>query len=94
MNTINEKDVSTKIFDEIPEIDLPNIGLGTMRTSGTYVALLMQLEDKSQRAKILIDVAKKLGITLEEITDTYLDYGCPKCGMSMKLHKARGGKCF
>lgn len=86
------KQVSTEKFEEIPEIRLPSIGLGTMRTSGTYIALLLQLENKGRRVEIMVNAAKKLGISLEEITDTYL--GCPKCGMSMKPHKARGGHCF
>lgn len=90
----SEEQLSTKTFKEITEINLPCIGLGTLRTSGTYIAVLLQLEDKGQRANILIDVAKQLGLTLEEITDTYLDYGCPKCGISMKLHKAQDGRCF
>lgn len=89
-----KNELSTTEFQEIPEVNVPSIGLGTHRTSGTYVALLMQLEDKDMRADILVDVAKRLGITLEEIQDTYLDKMCSNCGMSMKLHKKRDGKCF
>jgi hypothetical protein len=92
----NDLDISKidPTFREIPEIELLSIGLGTKRTSATYIAVLLQLEAKCERADILVSSAKALGITLEEIQDTFNDKMCSNCGMSMKMHKDRGGKCF
>lgn len=49
-------------------INLPSIGLGTMRTSATYAALLIQLEgDRWQQVDVIDSVMEALGIHPEEI---------------------------
>jgi hypothetical protein len=74
-------------------VELPNVGLGTMRTSGTYIGALLQLEDDEHYAvSILVDAAKTIGITLEQITEAWNDSMCPKCGMAQSLHTI-GGRC-
>ena len=87
-------DISAKVFREIPEVDLPSIGLGTCRSSGTYIIALLQLENPGDRVSILVDAAKQLGITLGQIKEEYTDTMCPECGMSMAAHKQNGGECF
>lgn len=55
-------------------IELPDIGLGIQRTSGTYIALLLQLEnDREQQAAIIADVCEHLGLSLEKIIE-YRDW--------------------
>lgn len=50
------------------EIDLPDIGSGTQRTSGTYIALLLQLEnDRQLQAEIIADVCDIIGLPLEKV---------------------------
>ena len=85
--------ITTERVEEIPAVDFPDIGYGTSRTSGTYIALLLSLEEPSDRAMILVDVAKQMGITLDELSGRYTDKGCPKCGVSLYDHKENGG-CF
>lgn len=56
------------------QIHLPDIGVGTSRTTGTYIALLLQLEnDKEVQASIIADVCEKLGIPLEKVIE-YRDW--------------------
>ncbi len=50
-------------------VELPDIGLGTQRTSGTYIALLLSLEDRSDVAGILLDVLDHLKITPEKLIE-------------------------
>ncbi|WP_169737346.1 hypothetical protein [Desulfobulbus elongatus] len=48
--------------------NLPNIGLGTMRTSATYAALFILLEgDRENQIDVLDSVMKALNIAPEEI---------------------------
>lgn len=49
-------------------ISLPDIGLGTMRTSATYAAALIQLEGRRcEQVDVLDSVMEALGISPEEI---------------------------
>lgn len=49
--------------------ELHDIGLGTLRTSATYAALLIQLEgSRWEQIRVLDSVMDALGITPEEIT--------------------------
>lgn len=49
-------------------ISLPDIGLGTMRTSATYAAALIQLEgSRWEQVDVLDSVMEALGISPEEI---------------------------
>lgn len=86
-------EINTQVTNEIPQVDFPNIGLGTRRSSGTIIALLLALEEPFSRAEILVHIAKKFGITLNELTDKYNDTMCEKCGVSMAAHRNHGG-CF
>jgi hypothetical protein len=56
------------IRDGETTIELPSIGLGTMRTAATYAALLIQLEGARQsQIDVLDSVMESLGIHPEEI---------------------------
>lgn len=88
-----EKEVSTQAFTEIPMVTVPDIGLGTCRAAGTYIVMLLQLEEPARRAGIIVHAAKKLGIPLDELTGEYTDSMCPKCGVSMYSHIKNGG-CY
>lgn len=49
-------------------ISLPDIGLGTMRTSATYAAALIQLEGRRcEQIDVLDSVMEALGITPDQI---------------------------
>ena len=85
--------LSTKIKTVPPVFDFQGDGLGTMRSSGAIIVMLLSMEDTFSRAGILVFAAKEMGITLEELTDEYLDHSCDKCGISMVLHKRSGGEC-
>jgi hypothetical protein len=85
--------VSREVRDRPPAVELASVGLGVMRPSGAYVIALMQLEPVERRVKILVDAAKKLGISLEELAEAYTDGPCENCGTSLAAHKADGGKC-
>lgn len=74
-------------------LSIPDVGYGTSRTSGTYIMLLLSLENHVSRAEILVDVARQLGVTLEELVGRYNDSMCPKCGISLYAHEEHGG-CF
>lgn len=89
-----EKDVSTHVASEIGQVDFPDCGLGTCRASGTIIALMLALEEPFSRAEILVDIAKKFGITLEELSENYNDSMCPKCGVSRADHRQNSGECF
>lgn len=81
---------------EKPKLELQNISLGIYRSSGTYIYALLELEDERDRADILADVAKILGISGNRIQAIQDDKGCSKCGYSMLAHfdNDRGGECF
>lgn len=56
-----------------PEVEFEDIGIGTMRSSGTYIALMLQLESPGSRADILGWTAKKMGIPLQDLVAAYND---------------------
>lgn len=52
------------------QITLPDVGFGTMRSSGTYIAALLQLEgDRYSQIEVLSGAMDDLGITLEEVAE-------------------------
>lgn len=92
-----ENEIDTQVAQvagEIPQVDFPDIGLGTCRSSGTMIALLLALEEPFSRAEILVHIAKKFGITLAELAGEYNDSMCPKCGCSLAAHRHNDGNCF
>lgn len=72
--------------------DIPSIGVGTLRTSATWIAVMLMAEDNP--AEILADTIKELGISPEEIFDYYHDEMCASCGMSKLLHRQNNGECL
>ena len=56
--------------------------IGTLRSAGTYIGVLLQLEEASDRAKIIADVLRRIGILPEEVADSYHAITCTQCGMS------------
>lgn len=74
----------------LPKIELPSTGLGTYRTSGTIIGLLLQLEEE-QGVSVLVDTAKQLGYTLKEISDQWNETTCCHCGMGSLHHD--NGRC-
>jgi len=87
------KTPSTEIKTVPPTFDFQGEGLGTLRSSGAMIVMLLSMEEHYSRAGILVFAAKEMGISLEELTDEYLDHSCDKCGISMVLHKQTGGEC-
>lgn len=79
-----------------PKLELQSISLGIYRSSGTYIYALLELEDERDRADILADVAKILGISGNRIQAIQDDEACSKCGISKLAHydNDRGGECF
>lgn len=85
--------VATDVKTPPPEWHFDANGLGTMRSAGSMIVLLLSLEDEGNRAAILVDAAKQMGISLTEMTDEYMDEPCKSCGMSLVLHKQTNGLC-
>ncbi len=81
-------------IDPIPTVEFKASGLGHMRSTGEFILLLLSIEDASHRTAILCDVAKSMGISLQDFSDEYLDEGCARCGISLLAHRRRGGDCF
>jgi len=71
---------------------VPTIGTGTMRTSATWIAVMLMAEDC--QAEILASVMKELGISPEAVADEYHDEPCPNCGISKLAHRRNGVECF
>ena len=71
------------------QIIVPNIGCGTMRTTATHIAVLLQL-DSMDKAVVLVSAAKALGMTLEDIVSEWNDKACRHCGVSVRLHDSSG----
>jgi len=76
------------------QIEVPSIGVGTMRTSGAWIVLMLAAEDPFQRPQILLEVMKRLGISIQDLQDQQDDKPCGNCGISLLLHRGNGGKCF
>jgi hypothetical protein len=83
--------------EEATKIELRSCGLGTMRTSGTYIGALLQLERNHWYAVgVLVEAAKTVGITKEEIVDYFDRVTCGGCGMAdsplnpCECHEVRG----
>ena len=65
----NSKDQQHSHTDFPLEVELRSIGVGTMRTSATYAALLIQLEgDRWEQVDVLDSVMEALGISPEEVS--------------------------
>ena len=66
-----------------PDIELLECGFGTMRSSGTYIGALLQLErNRGMAVCVLVEAARSLGITKDEIVDYFERVGCPRCGLA------------
>jgi len=87
-----EQTVPSESSGSVLQLELPSIGLGIQRTSGTYLALLLHLE-ADQAASVLVEAAKDVGITLEQITEIWNDKMCHKCGMATRFHHPITGEC-
>lgn len=74
------------------QLNIPSIGVGTLRTSATWIAVMLMAEDNP--AQILAGIMKELSITPEQVSDEYHDKMCSKCGMSLLLHRDNNGECF
>ncbi len=84
MTENNLTETNTERYAEV-EAHLPSVGLGAMRTSATYIALLLYLEG-NMAVDVLVSAAKELKISLEDITAEWNDKPCTKCGMSLLVH--------
>jgi hypothetical protein len=92
---------NTKSIDnprsELPEgpdrIEIPSVGVGTLRASGSWIILMLASETESQRLQIILEVMARLGISLEDLEREYNDSMCPRCGVSTYYHEGnkRGG---
>lgn len=61
-------DVAIKDANTEATIEMPSIGLGTLRTSATYAALFIALEGcRESRMDVLSSVMEALGIFPEEL---------------------------
>jgi len=67
MSTLPSMDLSSVP----PQVEFEDMGLGTLRSSGTYIALMLQLETPESRADILGWTAKKMGIELADLIAAY-----------------------
>lgn len=74
--------ISCRESETPAQVRLDEHGFGTMRSSGTYIGALLQLERSGDRAAILVDAAKFVGITREEILDYFDRRPCGRCGMA------------
>ncbi len=82
-------------FGNLPaQINIPTLGVGTLRASGSWIAIMLMAEDERQRADIIVEVMKTLNITISDLDEAWFDSMCPKCGMSMRKHKSNYGNCF
>jgi len=75
------------IHDRTPPNEMVNVtvqdtGLGSMRSVGTYIGILLQLEHSGDRIAIISDVMKQLCISPEAVADRYNARTCGHCGMS------------
>jgi hypothetical protein len=75
------------------QIEVPSIGVGTMRTSGAWLVLMLAAEEPFQRPQILLEVMECLGISIQDLQDQQDDKPCGNCGISLLAHRATGGKC-
>ena len=76
------------------QIEVPSIGVGTMRTSGAWIVLMLAAETPGMRTSIILEVMKRLGISIQDLQDQQDDKPCGNCGISLLSHRDRGGKCF
>lgn len=72
---------------ELPEIEIPSVGLGTMRTGATLMAILLQAEPESHRPEIMADLLSMFGISGADISDIQNSVSCSNCGMAGYLHE-------
>jgi hypothetical protein len=70
---------------EIPKVEFGSLGVGTLRTSTSYIVLLLNLEDPGDRADIIASAMEQMGISLEDVADYFDTTICPKC----QVHLAR-----
>ena len=94
--TAKEPDAQASECCELLEtrLHIPTIGTGTLRTSATWIAVMLMAEDPNSRADVLVSIMKELGITPQQIADEYNDTMCSRCGISMLAHRDNGGECF
>ena len=77
------------------ELHIPSIGVGVMRTSCSWIVLMLMAEnDKLCQEQVIVEAMKQLEITPEDIAAQYHDKTCGQCGMSLRLHADNDGECF
>lgn len=76
------------------ELNIPSIGFGTLRSSGTWILLMLMAEDSEYRKRIIVDIIEKLEISIDDLRELQNDKACDKCGMSIRLHKDNEGICL
>lgn len=60
----------------IVDVRLPDVGLGTMRTSGTLIGALLQMEGHDA-VSVLVDAARTIGLELEDVIAEWRDQLTP-----------------
>lgn len=76
-------------------IEIPSIGVGQMRTSCSWIVLMLMAENsKRTQEKIIVEAMRQLDIAPEDIADQYHDKTCDSCGISIRLHRDNNGECY
>jgi len=75
-------------------IEIPSVGVGTLRTTASWLIVMLAAEEPDIRPDIILEAMKYLRITIEDLKEYQKDKACPRCGMSLRMHKKNGGKCF
>lgn len=80
------------VIDDKAQFQIPTIGTGTLRTSATWIAVMLMAEENP--AEVLAGVMQELHISPDEVADHYHDKPCGKCGVSLLAHRDNEGNCF
>ena len=74
-------------------VKIPSVGVGTLRAPASWLIVMLAAEEPDMRPSIILEVMKHLGITIDDLKEHWADKACPRCGVSLRLHKKNGGKC-
>lgn len=78
---------------DIPQVRFPSVGTGIMRSTASYIVLLLSLESPGSRADVVASALTEMRINIDDVADRMDVRMCKKCHLDLATICKRRGHC-